>query len=319
MRTKLFSMITAITMIFAFGAITACSDDDGGEICDDGIDNDGDGAIDCADILCESHASCQSVCGDGVAEGAELCDGADVGIDSCTSEGFDAGDLVCNATCDGFDTAGCYDVTCGDDVAEGTEECDGADLDMTTCQDLGYTYGDLDCTGTCTFDDSGCYDESICADVTLTASGSFGVQGGDSQGGAYDWFYQEMVTLGTADTYLLAIELYGDFVTGGIVTGAHTLGTGADDNYETCAYCVLLRRCIDSSCSDVDAVFFANGGTLQLDTLSPADTGPLQGSLSSISWAEVDVDASYHSTEIPGGECFNLTADHTVDATVDSY
>jgi hypothetical protein len=298
--------------------MAGCGDDDSGEICNDGIDNDGDGAIDCDDILCANFPDCQPVCGDGVAEGAEVCDGADVGTDTCLTEGFDAGTLGCNASCTDFDVSGCYDTVCGDNAAEGTEACDGADLRTTTCQDRGFTFGDLACANDCTFDESGCYDTVTCDDVTLSSSGAL-ANGGDSQGGEYDWYYQELVGLGTADTYVLTVELYGDFVAGGIVTGAHTLGVGADDNYESCAYCVLLRRCTDSTCASIDTSFFANAGTLQLDTLSPATTGPIQGSLSGVTWAEVTIDSqTYHSTEVPGGECFDLAADHTVDATVDA-
>ncbi len=55
-------------------------------------------------------------CGDDVREHPELCDGTDVGAESCASQGFASGVLVCNSKCDGFDTSGCN--MCGNDVCE---------------------------------------------------------------------------------------------------------------------------------------------------------------------------------------------------------
>lgn len=48
------------------------------------------------------------VCGDGVRDAPyELCDGADLGPATCTSQGHLPGTLLCNATCDGFIYTGC--------------------------------------------------------------------------------------------------------------------------------------------------------------------------------------------------------------------
>ena len=115
--------------------------------------------------------------------------------------------------------------------------------------------------------------------------------------------------------YLLFVELYGAYVSGGIITGSHTLGVGADDNYQTCAYCVRMLRCSDAQCSSSDMVFFATGGTLDLTTLSEVGQGAFEGSISGLSMVEVTIDEQYVSTEVPGGECNDLTAAHTLNAT----
>jgi len=47
-----------------------------------------------------------SACGDNVVSGTEECDGSDLDGESCTSKGYDSGDLSCNADC-AFDTSGC--------------------------------------------------------------------------------------------------------------------------------------------------------------------------------------------------------------------
>jgi hypothetical protein len=95
------------------------------------------------------------VCGDGARELAETCDGADLDGQTCVSQGFDAGDLACNSTCDGFDTSQC--IVCGNGIREGTEVCDGADLAGESCQSRGFDSGTLACSGTCdAFDTAAC-------------------------------------------------------------------------------------------------------------------------------------------------------------------
>jgi hypothetical protein len=51
------------------------------------------------------------VCGNSIKEGAEICDGADLGGNSCTAMGYDQGLLGCTPTCDGFDTSACSNYT----------------------------------------------------------------------------------------------------------------------------------------------------------------------------------------------------------------
>ncbi len=46
------------------------------------------------------------VCGDGVREGSETCDGTDLGRAACENLGYTAGELACRTDCT-LDTAGC--------------------------------------------------------------------------------------------------------------------------------------------------------------------------------------------------------------------
>jgi hypothetical protein len=48
-------------------------------------------------------------CGDGQIDGAEACDGADLGGATCQTEGFDTGTIACDASC-ALDVTGCTDV-----------------------------------------------------------------------------------------------------------------------------------------------------------------------------------------------------------------
>ncbi len=67
---RLLSLFTVFTLLFA---VTACDDDDDdntnnttAEICDNGIDDDGNGDTDCADAACVDDAACQEICDDGI-------------------------------------------------------------------------------------------------------------------------------------------------------------------------------------------------------------------------------------------------------------
>lgn len=46
-------------------------------------------------------------CGNRMIEGSEVCDGVNLDGETCASQGFASGTLMCNLTCSGFSTAGC--------------------------------------------------------------------------------------------------------------------------------------------------------------------------------------------------------------------
>ena len=78
------------------------------------------------------------VCGNDVIENQEICDGVDLGGETCVSlgMGFTGGVLACNSGCM-FNTTGC--ITCGDGVVGPGEACDD-----------GNTVDDLTCSADCT-------------------------------------------------------------------------------------------------------------------------------------------------------------------------
>lgn len=99
-------------------------------------------------------------CGNGIIDRGETCDGSAVATRTCEDEGFPAGGtLSCNATCDGYETAGCFMHRCGNGVDEPTEVCDGTDLGGNTCETLaqGFVGGELGCN-----EDCGGFDTSAC-------------------------------------------------------------------------------------------------------------------------------------------------------------
>lgn len=97
----------------------------------------------------------EAVCGNGVMEGDELCDGDDFGGKTCSDyTGYEHGELVCNPGCK-LEVSKCH--TCGNGFIEGPEECDGDNLGGTTCAGLGAEEGgELLCKTDCTFDKSAC-------------------------------------------------------------------------------------------------------------------------------------------------------------------
>jgi len=95
-----------------------------------------------------------NLCGNGVIDPGEVCDGDNLDGEDC----FFGGTLACNPTCTDFDTSGCS--LCGDGTVQTSmgEECEdvpGGLLGMV-CSDFGFAGGNLHCQSNCQFDLSGC-------------------------------------------------------------------------------------------------------------------------------------------------------------------
>ncbi len=103
------------------------------------------------------------VCGNGIREDGEYCDGFDVSGKTCEDVvGFGStGILQCNATCTGYETVGCTaEVKCGNGVLDTNEECDGEEYlyGRNTCakyDSVQYASGNLSCVN-CQVDESAC-------------------------------------------------------------------------------------------------------------------------------------------------------------------
>ncbi|MBI5509046.1 MAG: fibro-slime domain-containing protein [Deltaproteobacteria bacterium] len=106
-------------------------------------------------------------CGDGVKNGVEACDAADLGSETCESLGFPpmAGQVLsCRADCT-FNVSGCDVQFCGNGVLDSGEACDGvgvcgaaASCGANTCLTVpgGYSGGTLNCRADCTLDPAAC-------------------------------------------------------------------------------------------------------------------------------------------------------------------
>lgn len=108
------------------------------------------------------------VCGNGLKEGSEVCDGSDVASQTCVSQGYASGTLACLSNCTAFDTTSCVTASsCGNNTKQPGELCDGTDLNSQTCVLQGYNSGTLTCSSDClSFVTTGC------------VSGGTGITGG---------------------------------------------------------------------------------------------------------------------------------------------
>jgi len=170
----------------------ACGDDGSlhEQHCDDGVDNDNDGRVDCDDSDCWGTPWCPEIrCGNNLAEGTEECDGSDLDDWTCQELGYDSGALGCAPNCR-LVVSGCIgDPVCGNGIIDGSEQCDGASLGPETCVDFGYTTGAVTCDASCLYDLSGCAGKLLaeCYDYGDLSAGVEGALSCASEVGVMEW------------------------------------------------------------------------------------------------------------------------------------
>ena len=124
---------------------------------------DDDGAADGGTVGDDDDGGQPTTCGNNVIDGADVCDGVDLGGQTCMGLGFQQGALTCSANCKGLVLDGCGWFECGNGEREGDEDCDGT-VGAATCADVGFDNGTLFCTTDCEYDSAMC---GICGDEFL--------------------------------------------------------------------------------------------------------------------------------------------------------
>jgi len=147
-----------------------------------GSDSAGEGTSESSPASSSSGAGSsdggEPVCGDGLAQDPENCDGEDFAASTCADFGFDEGTLVCDGQCNIL-TDGCR--SCEDGTLSPSELCDGDDLAGETCQSQGFGGGTLQCDSECTgFVTTGCTPLPTCGDGAR--NGAEACDGGDLGG-----------------------------------------------------------------------------------------------------------------------------------------
>jgi hypothetical protein len=93
-------------------------------------------------------ASCEGYCGNAVVDSVEDCDGSNLNSETCVTQGWDDGLLLCSSC--SFDTSACYDCT-----ANVSQQCNGGDVYWyDSCGNLGGLADDCTSTEFCTNDSS---------------------------------------------------------------------------------------------------------------------------------------------------------------------
>jgi len=108
------------------------------------------------------------VCGDGLVEREEACDGEVLAGRTCLTQGFYQGTLRCTATCT-LDGSGCSG-SCGDGMVNGPETCDVALAVTESCRMQGFLGGVPGCAAGCV--PAGCIDGVTLDDVDVVFHGN---------------------------------------------------------------------------------------------------------------------------------------------------
>lgn len=109
-----------------------------------------------------------AVCGDGLVEQEEACDGDALAGRTCLTQGFYQGTLRCTARCT-LDTSGCSG-SCGDGIVNGPETCDVAVAVTDSCRKQGFLGGVPGCAPGCV--PAGCTNAVTLDDVDVVFHGN---------------------------------------------------------------------------------------------------------------------------------------------------
>ena len=156
------------------------------------------GKLKCNNDCKLDFSSCQqltvSVCGDGYIDGAEQCDGSNLGPTTECSQidsRFLGGALSCKNDCT-YDLSSCQLASepapvCGNNLLESGEQCDGTATMSLTCKSFGFNSGTLSCGLGCMVTTENCVANETAINVCGDNLTSPGEQCDKSNIGNSDW------------------------------------------------------------------------------------------------------------------------------------
>ena len=163
MKKLMAILVVLLTINCSDEAATIAHEGNEGESCfENGTCN---GTLKCQSDLCVEPDIVLG-CGDGMIAGNEVCDGTNLGSNSCLSLGYNGGGILeCNLVCTGFFKEGCFAEKCGNGVIDDGEECDGDSTVDATCSEFEKYVGIVTCNSNCTLNGDDCSGE--CGDGIL--------------------------------------------------------------------------------------------------------------------------------------------------------
>lgn len=117
----------------------------------------------------------------------------------------------------------------------------------------------------------------------------------------------DLLGLDASKEHVLYLEFFD--IAGAQTTGSFDLGAAPDDNYETCAHCLIAFEDVNGA---APTVFYPAKGTLHVTTADTLYTGASAGTFEGVELVEVTLDETI-TTPVPGGRCLSLGGgwDHT--------
>jgi hypothetical protein len=125
----------------------------------------------------------------------------------------------------------------------------------------------------------------------------------DFRGTTYSVTIQQQL-VGSAEDYI-GFQFYSGTSSDGQATGDHEFGMGIDDNFSSCARCLLVERDASSAGTQGNTRFFATSGTMTIDDNSEQMDGRPSLTITNVTLEEVTIDdTTYVSTVVPDGDCY---------------